>query len=118
MSSRPTGDRRWRRSRSEAASRCGVIAGCWTGSAAGPPAPTARAPSARRAAQESDEHERGWAPGVREFFQRELGSGEFPRLRELLGDDADAAVERVAAVFFGAARRAGGPRRARRWGRG
>jgi AcrR family transcriptional regulator len=53
-----------------------------------------------REAQESDEHERGWAPEVREFFQRELGSGEFPRLRELLGDDADAAVERVAEVFF------------------
>jgi len=57
-----------------------------------------------REAQESDEHERGWAPGVREFFQRELGSGEFPRLRELLGDDADAAVERVAEVFFEAGR--------------
>jgi AcrR family transcriptional regulator len=53
-----------------------------------------------REAQESDEHERGWAPGVREFFQRELESGEFPRLRELLGDDADTAVERVAEVFF------------------
>jgi AcrR family transcriptional regulator len=53
-----------------------------------------------REAQESAEHERGWAPGVREFFQRELDSGEFPLVRELLGDDADAAVDRVAAVFF------------------
>jgi AcrR family transcriptional regulator len=53
-----------------------------------------------REAQEAAEHERDWAPGVREFFQRELESGQFPRLRELLGDDADAAVARVAEVFF------------------
>jgi len=53
-----------------------------------------------REAQESAEQQRGWAPGVREFFQRELDSGEFPRVRELLGDDVDAAMERVADVFF------------------
>jgi AcrR family transcriptional regulator len=53
-----------------------------------------------REAQEAAEHERDWAPGVREFFQRELESGEFPRLGELLGTDADGAVERVAEVFF------------------
>jgi len=41
---------------------------------------------------------------VREFFQRELDGGEFPRVRELLGDDADAAVDRVAEVFFEAGR--------------
>jgi AcrR family transcriptional regulator len=57
-----------------------------------------------REAQESAEHDRGWAPGVREFFQRELDGGEFPRVRELLGDDADAAVDRVAEVFFEAGR--------------
>jgi len=57
-----------------------------------------------REAQESAEHERGWAPGVREFFQRELDSGEFPRVRDLLGDDADSATERVAEVFFAAGR--------------
>ncbi|HEV7483708.1 MAG TPA: TetR/AcrR family transcriptional regulator [Solirubrobacterales bacterium] len=57
-----------------------------------------------REAQESAEHDRGWAPGVREFFQRELDSGGFPRVRELLGDDADAAVNRVADVFFEAGR--------------
>jgi len=53
-----------------------------------------------REAQESDEHDRGWAPGVREFFQRELDSGEFPRVREFLGADVDAAIARVAEVFF------------------
>src|SRR5207342_943543 len=37
-----------------------------------------------REAQESAEHERGWAPGVREFFQRELDGGEFPRVKALL----------------------------------
>jgi AcrR family transcriptional regulator len=53
-----------------------------------------------REAQESAEHARGWAPGVREFFQRELEGGEFPRVRELLGDDAETAMDRVADVFF------------------
>lgn len=53
-----------------------------------------------REAQESAEHERGWAPGVREFFQRELDGGGFPRVRELLGDDVETAMERVAEVFF------------------
>lgn len=57
-----------------------------------------------REAQESAEHERGWAPGVREFFQRELDGGEFPLVRELLGDDVDTATERVAEVFFEAGR--------------
>lgn len=57
-----------------------------------------------REAQESAEHERGWASGVREFFQRELDGGEFPRVRELLGDDVDTAMERVAEVFFAAGR--------------
>lgn len=57
-----------------------------------------------REAQESAEHDRGWAPGVREFFQRELGSGEFPRVTELLGDDIDMAMDRVAEVFFEAGR--------------
>jgi AcrR family transcriptional regulator len=53
-----------------------------------------------REAQESAEHERGWAPGVREFYERELSRGEFPRVMELLGDDLDLAMERVADVFF------------------
>jgi AcrR family transcriptional regulator len=53
-----------------------------------------------REARESAEHERGWTPGVRDFFQRELAGGEFPRVRELLGDDPETAMERVAEVFF------------------
>ncbi len=57
-----------------------------------------------REAQESAEHERGWAPAVRELFQRELDSGQFPRVSELLGDDVDTAMERVGEVFFEAGR--------------
>jgi AcrR family transcriptional regulator len=57
-----------------------------------------------REAQESAEHERGWAPGVREFFRRELDSGEFPRVMEFLGNDVDTAMDRVGEVFFEAGR--------------
>lgn len=53
-----------------------------------------------REAQEAAEHERGWAPDVREFFQRELESDEFPRVTEFLGEDIDVAMDRVAEVFF------------------
>jgi AcrR family transcriptional regulator len=53
-----------------------------------------------REAQESVDHERGWAPGVREFFGRELGSGEFPRVMEFLGGDVETAIDRVTEVFF------------------
>jgi AcrR family transcriptional regulator len=53
-----------------------------------------------REAQEFAEHERGWPESVREFFQRELDSGEYPRIREFLGADADAGVERVAEILF------------------
>jgi AcrR family transcriptional regulator len=52
---------------------------------------------ALREAQEFDEHQRGgFSPPVREFFQRELDSGDYPLIRDLLGGDADAAVDRVA----------------------
>jgi AcrR family transcriptional regulator len=54
-----------------------------------------------REAQEFDEHKRGgFSPEVREFFQRELDSGDYPLIREFLGDDADAAVDRVAESLF------------------
>ncbi len=52
-----------------------------------------------REAQEPGEHEPGWQPGVREFFQRELDSGEFPFARELLGEDLDAGIALVREVF-------------------
>jgi AcrR family transcriptional regulator len=52
-----------------------------------------------REAQEPDAHGPAWPPGVREFFQRELDSGEFPRARELLGEDVDAGVALVREVF-------------------
>lgn len=50
---------------------------------------------ALREAQEMEEHERGWPPEVLEFFQREIDSGDYPLIRDFLGDDADAGVERV-----------------------
>ncbi|HSS33384.1 MAG TPA: TetR/AcrR family transcriptional regulator [Solirubrobacterales bacterium] len=50
---------------------------------------------ALREAQELEEHERGWPPEVLEFFQREIDTGNYPLIREFLGDDADAGVERV-----------------------
>jgi AcrR family transcriptional regulator len=52
-----------------------------------------------REAQEPDAHGPGWPPGVREFFQREIDSGEFPHARELLGDDLDAGVAVVRELF-------------------
>lgn len=53
-----------------------------------------------REAQEADEHEAGWSPDVREFFQRELDSGCFPLIREFLGDDVDSATALIEEVFF------------------
>jgi AcrR family transcriptional regulator len=50
---------------------------------------------ALREAQEQEEHERGWPPEVVDFFQREIDSGDYPLIREFLGDDADAGIERV-----------------------
>jgi AcrR family transcriptional regulator len=52
-----------------------------------------------REAQEPDEQGPGWPPGVREFTQRELDSGEFPYARELLGEDLDAGVAVVRELF-------------------
>lgn len=52
-----------------------------------------------REAQETDEHESGWPPGLREFTQRELDSGEFPLARELLGEDLDTGIALVREVF-------------------
>ncbi|HET7446148.1 MAG TPA: TetR/AcrR family transcriptional regulator [Solirubrobacterales bacterium] len=50
---------------------------------------------ALREAQETEEHERGWPPEVLEYLQREMDSGDYPLIRDFLGDDADAGVERV-----------------------
>jgi AcrR family transcriptional regulator len=52
-----------------------------------------------REAQEPGEQDPGWRPGVREFFQRELESGGFPAVRELLGADVDAGIAVVREVF-------------------
>jgi len=52
-----------------------------------------------REAQEPDQHGPGWPPDVREFFQRELDSGEFPHARELLGDDFEEGVAAIREVF-------------------
>lgn len=53
-----------------------------------------------REAQESVEREQSWAPGVEEFFRRELSSGEYPLARELLGEDVEEAMQFVAEVLF------------------
>jgi len=56
---------------------------------------------ALREAQEFDEYERGgFSPEMREFFQRELDSGDYPLIREFLGADADTAVDRVNRLLF------------------
>lgn len=50
---------------------------------------------ALREVQELEEHQRGWPPEVLEYFQREIDTGDYPLIRDFLGDDADAGVERV-----------------------
>ncbi len=52
-----------------------------------------------REAQEPDQNGPGWPPDVREFFERELDSGEFPNARELLGEDFEAGVAAIREVF-------------------
>ena len=52
-----------------------------------------------REAQEPDQDGPGWPPDVREFFERELESGEFPNARELLGDDFEEGVAAIREVF-------------------
>ncbi len=52
-----------------------------------------------REAQEPDAHGPGWPAGMREFFQREIESGQFPSVRELLGDDLDAGFAMVRELF-------------------
>lgn len=53
-----------------------------------------------REAQEMEEHRRGFGPDVLEFFQRELDSGEYPNIRDFLGDDMEAGVGRIADLLF------------------
>jgi AcrR family transcriptional regulator len=48
-----------------------------------------------REQQELEEHLTGWPPEVRDFFQRQLDTGDFPRIRALIGDDAEAGIERI-----------------------
>lgn len=57
-----------------------------------------------REAQEMEEHRRGFPADVLEFFQRELDSGEYPHIREFLGDDVEAGVGRIAGLLFDDAR--------------
>jgi AcrR family transcriptional regulator len=55
---------------------------------------------ALREAQEFTEHQRGFPADVREFLQRELDSGEYPLVRQVLGTDVDAGIDRVAEILF------------------
>jgi len=59
---------------------------------------------ALREAREIAEQERGWAPEVLEFFQRQLDGDEYPELQRLLGDDIEAGFERFGELFLGEAR--------------
>ena len=52
-----------------------------------------------REAQEPDQDGPGWPADVREFFQRELDSGEFPNARALLGEDFEEGVAAIREVF-------------------
>lgn len=52
-----------------------------------------------REAQEPGRDGPGWPPDLRAFFQRELDSGQFPCAHELLGDDFEAGVAAIRAVF-------------------
>lgn len=57
-----------------------------------------------REAQELEEHRRGWPPGVLDFFQRELDSGDFPQIESFLGRDVEAGVDRISEFLFGEGR--------------
>jgi AcrR family transcriptional regulator len=50
---------------------------------------------ALRELQEREEHERGWPPEVRDFFKRELATGEYPLIDDFFGDDLDASFDAV-----------------------
>lgn len=52
-----------------------------------------------REVQEPEEHERGWPPEVLDFLQRELDTGDYPRISEFFGDDAIAGAEEVMALI-------------------
>ncbi len=47
---------------------------------------------ALREQQEREEHQRGWRPDVIEFLQREVDSGNYPRITGFLGTDVDTAI--------------------------
>jgi AcrR family transcriptional regulator len=51
-----------------------------------------------REVQELEEHERGWPPEVLDFLQRELDTGDYPRISEFFGNDAIAGAEEVMAM--------------------
>ena len=53
-----------------------------------------------REAQEAEEHRRGFPADVLEFFQRELDSGDYPNIRDFLGEDVEAGVDRIADLLF------------------
>jgi hypothetical protein len=57
-----------------------------------------------REAQEMEEHRRGFPPEVLDFFQREVDTGEYPNIRDFLGDDVEAGVGRIADLLFDAER--------------
>jgi AcrR family transcriptional regulator len=53
---------------------------------------------ALREAQDMDEDPDEWPAEFKQFFQRELDSGDYPRIRELLGSEVDAGIGRLAEI--------------------
>jgi hypothetical protein len=50
---------------------------------------------ALREVQELEEHERGWPAEMVEFLQREIDTGNYPKISGFFGSDASAGVEEV-----------------------
>jgi AcrR family transcriptional regulator len=50
---------------------------------------------ALREQQELEEHEQGWPAEVVEFLQREIDSGDYPRITDFFGTDVEAAIDEI-----------------------
>ncbi|HEY2717152.1 MAG TPA: TetR/AcrR family transcriptional regulator C-terminal domain-containing protein [Solirubrobacterales bacterium] len=50
---------------------------------------------ALRELQEREEHERGWPDEVVDFLQREIDSGDYPRMTAFFGTDVEAAIDEI-----------------------
>jgi AcrR family transcriptional regulator len=53
---------------------------------------------ALREAQDMEDDPDDWPVEFKDFFQHQLDSGEYPRIRELLGEDVGAGIQRIAEI--------------------